>query len=176
MHTCPPTWLNHSSMLADVEPDPIADGAAAAASSKQNSGDSSNNKSMLNAFEDFFQSSVVGSTPNQDDGDLKKMKSSSLNSTQSSGEACSVKKQPQENALQRMLEGYLGPKPKEEDRSSENQNQNQEDESNNDTTSNNRTGRKKYQRAAVFPDKLHDMLDYASQHDLEDVAHLIWRG
>ena len=163
LHLGAPTWFNHADM-AEVEPDPIAENANRSSSS----GVGRNHKTMMNAFESYFQTNVIGTSPvNGGDDDFKKGKSSSSSSNQSGG------KKPAENALQRMLEGYLGPE-QTPDTSLSNTEDNmaaqQEASASGEHSGTGSASRKKYQRAAVFPDKLHDMLEYVETSGLESIA------
>jgi len=99
---------------------------------------------MMDAFESYFQSNVAGSTNTQDD--LKK--GSMVKAAAAPG-----------NALQRMLDSYLDPDKKAVPEQEPDEEQDQDG-----------NGRKKYQRAAVFPDKLHDMLDHVEREGLEHIA------
>jgi hypothetical protein len=161
----PPTWLPASMV---VEPDPIQEQQQQQEQEQQLQlqQETSSSKqpeqpkvksSMMDAFENYFQSNVVGQ-PQQPEDDLKKpapQKPSAMTKTPDPG-----------NALQRMLDSFLEPK----------EAQQQQKSPTATTTDEEDQFKKKYQRAAVFPDKLQDMLEYSERNNLTHVVSWQMKG
>lgn len=185
-----PTWL--PAAMA-VEPDPIREGgrqsqqphqSVQSQTQQQSSFFSSSVASLpppppvqsMDAFEAFFQNNVIGqSQQDQQEQNGGKQKGGNksffqrANIPTAAGTVSGDIRPPSNtgNALKRMLDSFLEP-----GESSKNQGMNAANTTQDDDAGTGAVGTgkaKKYQRTAVFPDKLHDMLAYAESNKLTHI-------